>query len=427
MNALPILYHVALESYNERYTSLMSIPGGWLDSAWQKCHEIHTGIDPKRIVGGFPWRIEPVVRGQGRIKTGQVLDAVTRSVSCGFQVINLIEDMAASKVEDPVIFLDDFWTPGIESLAYIASVQGQPIPKIYAYCWAQSVDEFDFTYSMREWIRFFERGCGHIYTGIFVACPTIKSLLVAAGFDAKKIHVVGLPFDSERIKKSFHIKKDKTKPIVKGSLRYSPLLWDDSVADDPIILFSSRFDKEKNPLFFLEVMEALWKENPKYRGHMVSGAATLRSNDPAIVEAIRKFETANSKRFKVSVNLTKPQYYTAVQDATFQFNCADQDFVSFTLLDALTFDCIPIYPRFRSFPETFGEYGDQYLYQHGDVNSALRAIHKNTATEDSKPRDVFYVRESILKAMDDTAIRMYNIMFGTDISTHALPWDGIDG
>ncbi len=51
--------------------------------------------------------------------------------------------------------------------------------------------------------------------------------------------------------------------------------------------------------------------------------------------------------------MTKQNYYQILDESKVQFNCADQDWVSFTLLEAVTFGCHPVYPDFRSFPEVF--------------------------------------------------------------------------
>ena len=49
--------------------------------------------------------------------------------------------------------------------------------------------------------------------------------------------------------------------------------------------------------------------------------------------------------------MSKSDYYDLLNRASIQFNSALQDYVSFTLLEASTYMCDVVYPRFKSFPE----------------------------------------------------------------------------
>lgn len=114
------------------------------------------------------------------------------------------------------------------------------------------------------------------------------------------------------------------------------------------VVFSSRLDWEKNPLFFLQVAAKVKEIDPSVHFVFTTSASEVRSNDPTI-QAI--FETANGPLVEVRTNQTKKQYYETLLESQVQFNCAYQDFVSWTLLEALTCRCNPVYPYFRSFPE----------------------------------------------------------------------------
>ena len=67
---------------------------------------------------------------------------------------------------------------------------------IYAMLHAQSVDEYDFTYPMRTWMRGFELGLDKRMTGIFVGSSIHKEQLREAGFESP-IHVVSLPIHKQ--------------------------------------------------------------------------------------------------------------------------------------------------------------------------------------------------------------------------------------
>ena len=65
------------------------------------------------------------------------------------------------------LFLQDYWHPGIESILYALDLYGISV-EIYAMLHAQSVDEYDFTYNMKNWMRHYELGLDERLSGIFV-------------------------------------------------------------------------------------------------------------------------------------------------------------------------------------------------------------------------------------------------------------------
>jgi hypothetical protein len=78
--------------------------------------------------------------------------------------------------------------------------------------------------------------------------------------------------------------------------------------------------------------------------------------------------------------------------------------VSFTLLEALTAGCYPIYPDWRSFPETFGP-GSPHLYADRNVDAAVDAIlHVMDADEMVWDREAILDRQSTLLHRHDKTI-----------------------
>ena len=78
-------------------------------------------------------------------------------------------------------------------------------------------------------------------------------------------------------------------------------------------------------------------------------------------------------RFIILEKQTKTQYYELLNKAKIIFNCSMQDWVSFTLLEATTFQCDICYPNFRAFPEFISP---ENLYKYGDVYSAVVLLQK---------------------------------------------------
>ena len=285
-----------------------------------------------------------------QIKIGAVLDAVGRGKFAMSQCSNFLDMMNRDEVRDgDVIFLQDYWHPGIGSILYAADLYGIKL-EIYAMLHAQSVDEYDFTYPMRDWMRGFELGLDKRMTGIFVGSSIHKEQLRTAGFEAP-IHVVSLP-----------IHKQKTLDKLPS--------YDPGAQRKPVVVYSSRLDKEKNPFFMMEVAKAFLKQHPNWEWHVTTSGKEFRSMLPGVIDKLRAL-SIEQPRFKLLEGLTKEEYYTELATCSIQFNSALQDYVSWTVIEATAFGADIIYPKFRSFPEFVDE---DRMYKPFDVQSALNAF-----------------------------------------------------
>ena len=96
-----------------------------------------------------------------QIVTGQVLDAHGRSYFGMSQMMNLVKFMKEGQVnKDDVIFFEDMFQPGIESLPYILNqVDEEYRPKVFVRCLAQSIDPDDFVHvwGMSKWMGHYEQ------------------------------------------------------------------------------------------------------------------------------------------------------------------------------------------------------------------------------------------------------------------------------
>lgn len=349
------IFYCPLEGYKERYTMQWSAPKtGWLERRW-----IETGVDYKRI--------EPTSAAKERvIKKGCVLDAVGRSIHTFAQTEILLEMADAGKIDsNDVIYFDDFWHPGIEALPYAFHLlEIDPPPSMFAFLHAQSVDEFDFTHEMRHWMRFFERGIAAVLDGIFVCCPTLRDLVVHGGIaDRDKVFITGHPFASDEVMERM---PQYYQAWMKQQGTAMPMRQNH-------VIYSSRFDREKNPLFFLYVARKVLDIRKDIKFIVCTGSKELRSNMP---EALRAFEML-SQQYPSNVmlrrDLSKEDYYRELVNAKVQMNTASQDFVAITLLESSVAGCYPVYPYFRSFPETFLGHTD-YMYEHLNVDHAVAKI-----------------------------------------------------
>ena len=82
------------------------------------------------------------------ISVGQVLDAHGRSYYSMSQMMNLVQMMRNGEVtNEDVIYFEDMFTPGMESLPYILDqVDPAQRPRIFVRCLAQSIDPDDFVH-----------------------------------------------------------------------------------------------------------------------------------------------------------------------------------------------------------------------------------------------------------------------------------------
>ena len=287
-----------------------------------------------------------------QIKVGAVLDAVGRGKFAMSQCSSFLDMLNNDQVNNgDVIFLQDYWHPGIEAILYAVDLYGIEI-EIYAMLHAQSVDEYDFTYPMREWMRGFELGLDKRMTGIFVGSTIHKDQLRQAGFEAP-IHVVSLPLHLEL-----------TRAKLPG--------YNINQRKKNVVVYSSRLDKEKNPFFMMAVAEKYLEEFPGVEWHVTTSGKEFKSMLPGVLDALNELSERNP-RFKLLNNLTKEEYYRELAEAKIQFNCSLQDYVSWTVLESTAFGCDIVFPKFRSFPEFIPP---DRLYTAFNVKSAVIRLHE---------------------------------------------------
>jgi len=368
------LWYFPLEPYRSRYTCQLSKEKeGWLESRWNQI-----GLNYERIEGASL---------NDDIRSGSVLDACGRGYWSCSQIQNFLRKLNEGEISsDDCIYLDDFWTPGIEALPYAFHLTGIK-PKIFAMLHAQTVDIYDFTYPMRKWMRHFEVGQGNFFDGIFVTSTCLRDLCLYAGVGSEEtVHITGLPYNSDEVRTHF----PGTLPKKKNQ-----------------IIFTSRWDEEKDPLFFLSVVDEILESGNDYINFLVTTSSPeLRSNNPELIDKVYRYKDKYPDNFDIKINLTKEEYYHNLLESKIQFNCAHQDFVSWTLLEATTCGCIPVYPNYLSFPEAL-QYAYDMMYVKNDVQSAANKILQEINFGGIKYVDWIYL------PYDYSWLRMLNVMQGT--------------
>lgn len=329
------LFYFGLEPLKERYTYQLS--NEWMPSTFAKYSDSIHFINVKGIT----------YKAGNKINKGVVLDAVGRGVWSMAQCNQMLNYIDAGYVKDnDIIFLQDFFTMGMDSIWYALDLYNIDV-KVYSMLHSQSVDEYDFTYDMRDWIRHYELGLDARMDGIFVGSTIHKEQLRNANFKAP-IHVMSLPIHIEKV------------------LGYSS----DVNKKENTVIYTSRFDKEKNPYFMIEVAEHFLSRNKDWKWVVTTSSKDIKSNLIGVPETLLQF-AQHEPRFIIKTDLTKEEYYAVLQKSKIQFNSSLQDYVSWTLLESVIFSNDIVYPNFRCFPEIIEP---DRLYKAFDVTDAVRVL-----------------------------------------------------
>jgi glycosyltransferase involved in cell wall biosynthesis len=386
-----MFYYVPLEPYRERYTMQLSAPKtGWWERNLIKAGVRYHRITSYDVTGGDDART---------LKKGVVLEPVRR---CNYAMMQTTEILRLADrgfiTDKDVIYFDDFWHPGFESLPYTFHQLGIK-PKMYAFCHAQSVDEYDFTYPMRGWMRDFENGIGKVLDGVFVSCPSMKEKLEEGTWiPPEKIHACGHVWSTEEVME--RMPDHYRRYITTGATNYTGLRKNQ-------VVFSSRWDTEKNPRFFMQVATMVRATMPDAKFIVCTSAPKIRSNDPNLLLELNMARKLGV--VEVRENLSKEEYYATLCESKVQFNCSSQDWVSYVLLEASAAGCYPIYPYYRSFPETLLDQ-ENFFYNHLDIGQASRRVLEVLQRDDLWTPEYIQGRSWIHRQFDSTWLRMLQQM-----------------
>jgi len=325
------LWYFPLETLSARYTDQMC--NVWIPAAF------------KEVVNGTDWTFRRVFAPDVpvQIKNGKVLDAANRGIVSLGQMSAFLE-LIDEVTSDDIIYLQDFWTPGLEAVLY-ALQQLEKAPRIYATCYAQSVDEYDFTWPMGPWMRGIETSYASMLSGLFVASTIHRDQLRAAGFVCP-IHVVGLQIDAQEILSRMPPAHLGITTTSRTGHSYTP-----AGHRNRQVVYSSRLNNEKNPHFMIDVAAAFLERHPDWTWRVTTCADRFTSEVPGVLDRMYQLMQDTEGRFGTLICATKEDYYRVLRQARIQFNTALQDYVSFTMLEAAIAGCDLCYPDFRSFPE----------------------------------------------------------------------------
>jgi len=337
------LYYMGLEPYKARYTLQLT---EWNERVFQR-----RGIKYVIVPGN-------TLDSDQNIVTGQVLDAHGRSYYGMSQMMNLVKLMKEGKVNDKdVIYFEDMFQPGIESLPYILDqIPSNLKPRIFVRCLAQSIDPDDFVHvwGMNKWMGLYEKMVDSFVTGVLASNEEMVAHIKIAGWEAPIYNISGLAFGKDEVIERV---EGKIKPFTNRRMR---------------VVFSARWDQEKQPDFYMDVIEEFYKSHPsKSVEFVVCSGSKLRSNNDSYMKRTQKM--VEDGKLTIYEDLNKNDYYNIVNDSRVVFNCALQDWVSNTVSEADALGCNVLYPAYRSFPETFAN-DHERMYVPWSIEDAINKL-----------------------------------------------------
>lgn len=338
------LWYCGLEPYKARYTLQLQ---EWSRAVFER-RNINYVIVPGETLSN-----------DQAIVTGQVLDAHGRSYFGMSQMMNLVKMMKAGEVSsEDVIFFEDMFQPGIESLPYILDqVEYSHRPRVYVRCLAQTIDPDDFVHvwGMQHWMADYEKMVNGFVTGILATNEEMVAHMKIAGWTASIYNISGLSFGKKEV-------QSRVASIIPFSERKHR------------VVFSARWDQEKQPDFYMDMIEEWNKRHPsKYVEFCICSGAKLRSNNESYMK--RTQELVDKGMLTIYEDLEKNDYYDIVNTSRVVFNCALQDWVSNTVSEADALGCNVLYPGYRSFPESFAN-DEERLYIPWSINDAINKLEK---------------------------------------------------
>jgi len=333
---------MGLEPYKARYTLQLTY---WNTRVFDR-----RGIDYIVVPG-------ETLDSSKAIVTGQVLDAHGRSYFGMSQMMNLVKLMKEGKItQEDVIYFEDMFQPGIESLPYIMDqIPYDMRPKVYVRCLAQTIDPDDFVHvwGMERWMGHYEKMVNEFVDGVLATNEEMVAHMAIAGWTAPIYNISGLAFGKDEVQS----RVERIKPFNDRRMR---------------VVFSARWDQEKQPDFYLDLIDEWHKQHPsKNVEFVICSGSKLKSNNDSYMQRTRKM--IEDRKLTLYEDLEKNQYYEIVNDSRVVFNCALQDWVSNTVSEADALGCNVLYPAYRSFPETFAN-DPERLYIPWSIQDAINKL-----------------------------------------------------
>lgn len=343
MNKLIVL---PLEPLEERYTKL------WYE--WFAKDFERLGIDYAYVDGNIL---------TDKIETGSVLDAHGTNYWKLTQLAKVVRGMYDGSIgEGDTIFDFDLWHTGLECIPYINALTKKKI-NVTGIFHAGTYDHADFTFlnGMEPWGEHLENAWFNFIDAVFVGSKYHKELISKnRNVDTNKVHVTGLPLKVEHIRN------------MAGDIP----VWEDRPRR---VIFPHRFDKEKNPVKFMMLMDGILKTRDDIEFVITTGRQHLTTDKEykATLDTLRKKYPNN---IKVCTGLNKYDYYNMLGTCRVMWSGSLQETFGYGTLECMVMDVIPVVPRALSYIELLQD-NHNLMYERDNLaegqSKMLRCLDEN--------------------------------------------------
>jgi glycosyltransferase involved in cell wall biosynthesis len=361
----PTLWYLPIESYEERYTNQLD---SWIISKLKE-----RNISFVKVDGG---------NTSNSITHGQVLDTIGRPQWCLNQSLYLLEQLKNGNLKNnDRIFTLDVWQFGIESLFYAAQQRNIHLD-LYAFNCAGTFEPYDFLSlnNLSPWGRHLERTWFTLSTKIFFASEKLRNMAYNAQmFDnPSKAVITGLAFNSKYVLDQVgYTTQDKA---------FNPL------HKSKTVVFPHRYDFEKNPDVFLDIVE-------KLQGYGINFIITTgRKELYGTANYLRAQQLESEGKLKIYSGLSKKSYYELLLNSMIIFSSAKQDTIGNSILEAITLGCTPVVNTGVSYEEFLPK---KYIYTDGSINEACELILKYIDRPSNAYNNIKRYDESIDKMLNE--------------------------
>jgi hypothetical protein len=207
---------------------------------------------------------------------------------------------------------------------------------------------------MSEFMGHYEKMVDSFVDGVLATNEEMVMNMKIAGWKAPIYNISGLAFGKLEVQKRVDY---KIKPFDQRKMR---------------VVFSARWDQEKQPDFYMDLIEEWYKRYGNNVEFCVCSGSKLKSNNDSYMKRTRNL--VERGLLTLYEDLEKNDYYRIVNDSRIVFNCALQDWVSNTVSEADALGCNVLYPAYRSFPETFSNDSER-LYIPWSLDDVINKMH----------------------------------------------------
>jgi glycosyltransferase involved in cell wall biosynthesis len=252
-----------------------------------------------------------------KIEDGEFLD-INKTIIFKSKQLTMISELFYKKIigNGDIFIVGDIFFPGIESIKYMAELQGLNV-KVAGFNHAGRSDPDDFVQKLSSWSDSSEKGYHESFDLVFFGSEFHRIRTVNYfNLDQNSTCVTGMIWDSNYINS-----------IYKPS----------GLKKEDVVVWPHRISKEKGFGDFLKIA----KQNPSQKFLITSSGREVNVELPENITYLH--------------NLSKAQYYQILDESKYYLSTAYQETFGYTLQEAIHYGCKVAVPDRACYPEMVSE------------------------------------------------------------------------